>query len=1483
MEFMLKRLLAFLCTVVMLMAAIAAIPVSAARTLDCWSTVKVSEDMYFDEDGALVLDGMNGRTAKFSYAKLFSPEVTLKFSMKIDTNVVQGLNLYTGSGRAGFYINPTHLNPHGGGGVGSGIGYDWHDYKIIVQDNIQTIYIDNKLAGSRPCQDDKNMSAVEFWTNPNGKLRIGYWELTPHDGRKIRTKTSSYGGEWLPGEDYTPGFVQDWKTDSGNWYITDDPGVEWDREAGVLRFDGSKTTSGNYVPVQHALKLTQNFDWKWKWRILRNTNSMIQIKFYGDYLNLYFYITDNNVLRGAQLEENLKGETKTYGLGIAVEMGENLGDWCDMELKRRGEYLSLYVNGGKVKTWRAYASSDAMGMIAWSIEGSGIGNPNSDAFEVGETSYTPYFPVVEMVCPLYRSEYVQGTDVELQAKAEEEVDYIDYYVDDVKVGRGYAPNYSYILKNVQVGTYNVSAGVGNQRSAATVMTVKPAFTSTLNLSAEEVPYGGTLEASVNTVVRNDDTNAKSVDYYVDGDLVATSAAAPDFKVQLRNLKVGTSAIYAKVKNKQDVIQTTEYKLVDVYSDGKGEIVFDREYDMTYKYAGGTGKVEAEDGYFKLYVENNGNILKYLDSDGQVKEYSMTRFKDTVTGLGDYRIITTSGFAEVYYNGHMLHTFYMPRTENKNKLSYSGIENFRITGRGCKYTLFSEEWTGQAEYASDAINMGTIRPTNTQNVYSAVEFDKTDLSNEVFNFYDGRYHMQLRFENGDIYVREQGKYGEDVNENFKIEYPAEPGYYRVNLTEGVGQIWVNNKYLGGFVCPLYSHKPQIVRTMTDPSTSTIMAVKTVDDIYYHSEDFSGNKELVAHDYWITDRDVKATINKDEETGKYHTTITSGSEGRFYLNGYTKDINFKAKVKVDSAKDFYMMTRMHPIYYDFKLGYDFENKYFYAEYDVFGGNSKSIGSDRRTFAGDFELGVWHDIEVINDEKHLVMKVDGKTVIDTSDFWLVLAGNAGFGVVGGTLHFTDVEYEGRGKIGSGIYGVHDNEVAPYNDFLRMQDGRIVSFSDRGGARFTSDEGKTWTAPVSNATTGYGGLTNVLMTKDGNWVKISASGGFGHASVSKDEGATWESGTQLPKKHVADTTLNIQNNFSNVAKNGRLLVTSDELSSEESGKIGIWWSDDGGLTWEESDTFIEETLNNVNTQEACFVDMPEEGRYRIFARTDRNFIYFAESTDDCKTFDQYNMKPSPFKSTCTTFKIRRDINEDQTYYALWAYDVETSWQFSRNEPRNRVGLAVSYDGMKTWEYVQSVFDTSDFPNGLVRNYSMEILDDTICISMNGQANDCFLMTIDKNKIKTTKRFEEARPRGFWSGTVADEEAYTLSVIPNTSGQAWILGNYENVEVREGGFVDANAMAKAFKSTMEKSGNTVTFRIGEGYVKFTEGSTSFDVNGAVTDFGSVCMKDGFININACAKAFGKNITENQAKNGWVIWADDVYTAYYREQLEGLI
>lgn len=1465
---MIRKITALVCVFVMMLTVIApGTSVFAAREASCWNVSATESNVTF-EDGVLMLDGTNGTAARWTYTVTFPESFTVKFSAKIHKSGTMGIQIFDGAHRSGMYMRDDRVSPFGGTQAYYAIGNDWHDYRVEVDKGVQSIYIDNTLVTTQASQANTGASSFFFWGNEDTKMEVGYYSLQSYDGKPIRLKSASYAGDYLPGDEYTEGFYQDWKTDTGNWYLVDNPAVEWDKEEGVVRFDGSKGTQGGYYPMQHAVKFTKNFDWKWKMRIIRNVVGTMQFKYAGDGLNSYFYVEKRGKITGAQYWESLiTGKASSQGMGIPIFLGDDWGDWVDYEIQRRGNYLTLLVDGGKVKTWRTYAGSVNPGILSYSLEGKGIGNMNSDLFEVGPVSYTPYLPTIDMTKPVYNSEYAQGTDVELQATASEDVDYIDYYVDDVKVGRGYAPDYTYILENVQVGTYNISAGVGDERSVASVMTVKPAFSATLQLSNEEIKYGASVEASIVSDELDASVAPVKVEYYVNGKLAATATTTKPFKATLKGMNVGTASVYAKVTNAQGVAQTTDTETVDVYTNGGESVKFGREYDISYKYESGTGKVEAEDGYFKLSIQNEGTTLKYLDADGTMKEYAMNRYKDYVTGYGEYRVITTSGYAEVYYNGQLLHSFYMPRTTAENKLSYSGVKDFRMTGSGCKYTLFSTDWAGEEYYTSDALNVG---------VYSALEFDKTDLSDEVIDYYDGRYHIQLRFEDGKLYARDQGKTGCDIKEKFALENPAEVGYYRVNVTEGVCQVWCNNKLIGGFAGPLYAHKPQIIRQMTNPSASTFIEVKNLEDIYYHSEDFSGNKEMAAYDYWLKYDDVTASINSDN--GKYFTTINSKSEGKFYLNAFTKNNKFSAKVKVDSASNFYMLQRFFSIYYYTKLGYDFDKGVYFAEYDATGGNSAaSIGLEREEFPGKFETGVWHDVEVITDETNLVMFVDGKKVIDT-DFWFVQSGCSGFGVVNGTLHFTDVEYEGRGKVGSGALTVIDNSGSTYNDFVQLSDGRVASLSTRGGNRYTSDAGKTWTAQEKD---GRFNNTNVLQMADGRFASFVSNSNIAYVSFSDDDGVTMSAQETLPLNHER-SYLVIQNNFSNVAKNGRLLVSTDEGMSETSGKVAVYWSDDNGATWKESDTFFEETVNGINTQEASLIDMPEENHYRIFFRTDRNFIYYADSYDGCKTFDQMKMMPSPFKAPVCTFKIKRDIYEDQTYYALWTYDTENDWHNRYGCPRNRVALAVSRDGMKTWEFVQTVFDIGDYPIGLVRNYSLKIIEDTIYISMNGQSNEGFLMTIDKNKLKTTQRFEEVHQRTFY-GTTSDEESYSLSVIPNKTGEAWILGNYETVEVQDGGMVAAESLAKAFKSEVVKSGNTVTFKIGDGYVKFTEGSTSYDVNGTVTDFGSVCLKNGYVNIEACAKAFGRTITENKSGNGWVIWSDIIYTDYYREQLESLI
>ncbi len=1463
-----RKRIALLLTIVLMFSVLAPCSTAfAARNTDVFTGGTMTGDCKI-ENGVLTMRDTATYYKVMPVTDSYTAEFTARFE-KFGT----GSNTFTvfnGKTRAAFYVKKDRLTVvREGTHVYYTFDDNWHDFRLEVTNNENiSLYIDNQLMSSS-LVTTKNLTGgrISFATGEGTIAHFSDFSITSHTKGPLATTGSITAmSETIDiGDDYTPAFVTDWSVSKEGWDVPEMDGVIWNKEKGVITLDSSLNKNSQLLIVQRPMNFTTNFDWEWEMQIESNENGKPQFKYGGDGYNSYFYI-EENLLRNARVAPKYKSN-EAYG--IPVEIGK---EWHTWKMERRGAFLTLYIDGGKIATYETYPSTIA-GVLWYNIQAGATGR---DCIHIGKIKYTPYYPTLAMQKPYQYSEYAEGTDVVIQAKAESETDYIDYYVNDVEIGRGYAPDYKYVLKNANVGSYRISAGVGDSRSVPHAMIVKPAFDIKLQIADNEIEYGKNASISVKTEAFSKDVEPTKVEYFVNGKVVATATQAP-FKATIKDLEVGTTAIYAKATNKNNISVTTDVEYINVYTDAKNAVKFNREYDISYKYDSGTGKLNVEDGYFKLAMEHNGTKIKYETIDG-TKEYALNKIKDTIKGFGDFRVIVTSGSAEIYYNGHYAFSFFMPRTSAKNKVTYSGVKDFKMNGRNNKAVTFYEEWKGQADYKSDYIKV-------SEN-YS-LEFDKTDLSDEVIEFFDGDYQHRITFKDGKVTVRNQGKVGgEQIDEALPLENPAAIGYYRLTVSRGVGQLWCDNKYIGSYVGPLYAHKPQLFRKMTNPSTSTIITIKGTDDIYYHSEDFSGNKELIAADYWYVDdkSDMKTQITGDGE----QNFVKLEGTGKYILNAVTKNINWKSRVKVDSAKDFYILTRYFNLYYDTRFGYDFQKKCWYVVYDNYGGSDNPArgATERREFPAKFELGKWHDIEVITDEKLLTLIVDGKTIASFDDFWFVQAGTSGIGIVDGTAYVTNVEYAGRCKASPGLI-MNDNSGSAYNDFFTINDGKTVVSAQKYSVhsiRMTEDNGKTWSKAVTNTELGQSFWGNVVNLDGGNTLmRVREDGSTPVAEVSEDYGVTWTRRAVISERPAA-RRLSLNGMFRQ-AKDGTLIYTTDESAGSETSSInGIYFSNDNGYTWWESDStpLYSETIGKF-TQEINVIDMPEEGHIRFYGRSDHGFIQTMDSYDGGKTFEVEKLHNSNFPAATCTFSIRRDLYEDQTYYMLWTYDTETSWQNRYSCPRNRVALSVSYDGCKTWQFVQTLNDIGDYPYGLCRNNSMEIIEDTIYISWNGNGSltgEGLLYAIDKNKIKPLSRFEEIHSRTY-VGTRAYDEAHSLSVIPNESGEAWLVGNYEDVSVQAGNMIEPSALGKALSSDVVKSGNTVTFKLGDGVVKFTEGSSSYDVNGTVTDFGTACMKNGYINIEACAKAFGKLLTKFDG--GWVLWFDAVYDDVLKKQVEGII
>ena len=1100
-------------------------------------------------------------------------------------------------------------------------------------------------------------------------------------------------------------------------------------------------------------------------------------------------------------------------------------DWHDWKLEVRGKFMTIYMDGGEVCTFEMPNVPSTTSILRFLYTRK---NPDKGRIELGNVHYKPYFPEVDLVTPAMGSEYIEGSDITFKATAEEDVDYIDYYVSGLKVGRGYAPDYEYTLKNAKVGTYRISAGIGDTKSPETTMTVVKAFDAKVVADKTTAKYGEDITLSLNTDAFGNGSKPEAVEYFAAGKSLG-EVKAP-FTTVVKDLPVGDTAVYAKVKNNNGAYYTTDNLLLNVTTDGNSGVEIDREYQLDYELTEDNGSIEIADGHYSLKINYNEGKTSCIGLD-ETAIYN--------TGKGKYRVVVTSGYAEVYYNGHFSFSCLLPRTEEKNVIKTSGVSGFVMGGRGNKFEIFNDTWSKEASYT---------RYIQKMEPQYSFEFDKTDASDEVIEIYDGEYGAKLEFKDGKIHTKNDNRAGGgyDGAWDYTMNGDVKPGYYRLTVVKGLAQLYVNNKYVDSFAMVADASRARVERTMSNPAASTIVSLKTTDDWYYHSEDFSGNKEFDALDYWVKGEEGNGVA----EVKDGYLRITGGE---YLLNGQANKVDASFSLKPNDTTDFYITMRKFIGMANMKIGYNYASgKWYVDRYSIY---PYYKVDDMVEYDGlKPELGKWHDFDIELDDRKLVVKCDGATVIETETLDFPYAGYTGFGSIDGSVDVDNVEYGGRCKVAAGVKSAIVSDDVRLGFPVETVDGnvRIVSGA---GYRETTDKGETWSEMKKG--TNMSGRYGVMKLNDGRFFCFRQDDNTYrtyHAYVS-DDGETWTKKGQLfPDKGLKMVTTCLPHQTST----GRVFVDFTALGSEQGYTYEFTFYSDDLETWYETKTPNFDVESGFNLQEGLQAELPD-GTIRWFGRSLLGFVYYADSADGGETFSEW--RPSQLLHPLCTYAVERDNEDPDTYWAVLQHDAIT-WDIRwPHRPRNRFALWVSYDGMQNWEYVMTLNEHGDFPSYDACNHVMRVFDDTIYIQWNNLdgVGRGITYSVDKSKVRSQKRLEEVHERlvyGVAPGAVTAPELMDKQcILPKTTGMARLYGENTNIVVNDGMY-SADTVASVFGATVTEGTNAVTFKLGDAVIKFSENSSSYEVNGVSADFEKVCMKNGYLDIMACAEAFGKQATE---------------------------
>lgn len=1394
-------------------------------------------------------------------------KMTVSFSMRVLGNCSsQGLQIVDGVCRAGFYVQTNRfMSMDTGQFVMAPNMNEWHEYvlEIDMEKAKQTIFIDDMQAGVMDLRPTAGRSRIFWWSELTG----GHIEI---ENFSVASSEKTSGEELLElTSEYTEAFFFDFN-ERGGWTYENEKSVTRNDEEGIIRLSSGPLfddhTSNTLHTLERPLRPPANYDVEWRMKLtdiaaLGGQPAMTALELSTDNRHTWLYIYEEKIWHnGFSIDEN----STNSGYALPYNVQDN--QWHNWKAEVRSNYITWYLDGQVLMNYRIMENATGR----WHLLMFQQHTPtlSSDAF-FDWVKYTPYFDEVELTSPLNQSEVEESKDIILRANAPQGTEYVDYYVGDISIGRGYAPDFKYVLKDTKVGTYEFYAKAGDRASVKSTVYVRRAFDAKLKLSKEHIVSGEEVTAKVESSWVSAELKPIKAEYFVNGKSVAVSTQAP-FEVSLSGFRIGSSTVFAKVTNQDGATVTTEPVFINADWNGNEDVLMGREYKVAYNYDSGDGKIELTDGYFRFSISHSEGKLLYQTKDGE-KEYPL--------GAGEYKAVVTAGYAEVYYNGQFAFSFFMPTDCLKTKVTQSSVENLQIGSSGVKSEIWSKEVNGETSIENDDIS-------DTQ--YYSIEFDKKDSSEETLVFYDGIFENEVYFRGDGIYANRQLTLQAPKTE-VKLSNEVKPGYYRLTVGFGIAQLFRDNEFLGSYRCNKFGHKPMFKREMSNPSATTFVALKNTDDVYYHEEDFEGRNEIPYEDYFQMrvghfKDGASHSMKQSRVTKNGNSYLKLDGTGVYMLNGYARNPVLKFRVMTERRSGNVYFTVRRSIRGDVqdRIGYDFEkSRWYFAEYDENGAYKTTVAVND---ANMFEAGVWYDFEIKFDDQKVKLLCNGTEVIsaeESGNEYEVFYGKMGFGAVDGSLCIDDIYYAGENRVTAGLI---TNQTKQYQNsgmlstFYKRDDGIVVGTGGTVTAE-TTDGGNSWKFEPAASTDNIVGA-QVVKLPDGNFVKLNESV-TSTSQISTNGGKSWEKPVRMwyddfvlqrsPASSVSRLT---------ATKDGKLYMITSQ-GDEDYGYSDIWYSEDGAKSWKKSETVLTTHNTGIVMNESIVVDTPRENEVWMYGRSDSGFLDYWISYDGGKTFDLTPHHSQLIQSE-TCFKIIRDWQYDEVYYAVFHYDTETSNERGQQMPRNKASLAVSYDGMETWEYITDILETNLIPGLHTSDSNIALVDNYLYYRMSdysGVAGDV-IGSQNLDKIKTLKRHPQLHERYFMGFEAHADYAVNHCVIPKTGGEGYIYGDYYNMTVVDGK-IDCESIKRVFGVTAEKISNGIQLKMGDAVVSFTENSNSYTVNGDVRSSDKVCCKGGLLDIELCAKLFGKAFRETESS--YSVLYQQAAVEQYQQQIDGLI
>lgn len=385
-------------------------------------------------------------------------------------------------------------------------------------------------------------------------------------------------------------------------------------------------------------------------------------------------------------------------------------------------------------------------------------------------------------------------------------------------------------------------------------------------------------------------------------------------------------------------------------------------------------------------------------------------------------------------------------------------------------------------------------------------------------------------------------------------------------------------------------------------------------------------------------------------------------------------------------------------------------------------------------DFKLtDEWNDFLIEADSNTIHFSLNDQSILSTDLATHMTFGKVGFETYKARIQLDDIEYAGnQGRPNPGV--VQGEIRIPFGSDKINSKGRpfwglhlgvltqtdssllgVVGFRDHESRE--AEEGPPPFAFIRSVDNGLQ-WSNIMLedriwAKDvdgayirGLWPNFTKIGdewvlmgyksetGFNTAHLSNDEGETWQA------KGALRLTDKLRQLHTGHPWQLDMMTMPGKLSANDYGLYYpttrvLWHAKSAIDNWEPIYIFHPENKTwNPRSQEHQVIQASEK-QLVLYSRDDgaRENLPESEtlvkrlSSDGGKSWSAYKQNSSKFISSKCAFNIKQDPFTGQTWM-FWTYNNKEDEPTANNQPRTRLGLAVSNDSANTWQYVMDVDD---------------------------------------------------------------------------------------------------------------------------------------------------------------------------------------------------